>query len=59
MFSPDNGDALADACRRMVELYGDRKVWAAMQKQGMRADVSWSRSAARYADLYRSLVSKG
>ncbi len=59
MFSPDNGDALADACRRMVELHGDRKVWAAMQKQGMRADVSWSRSAARYADLYRSLVSKG
>ena len=24
-----------------------------MQKQGMKADVSWDRSAARYADLYR------
>jgi len=59
MFTPGNGDALADACGRMVELHGDRRAWAAMQRQGMRADVSWGRSAARYADLYRSLVSKG
>lgn len=59
VFSPDNGDALADAGRRIVELHADRRAWTAMQKQGMRADVSWSRSAARYAGLYRSLVSKG
>ena len=27
-----------------------------MQRQGMKADVSWDRSAALYADLYASLV---
>jgi glycogen synthase len=27
-----------------------------MQKRGMKSDVSWSRSAARYADLYRRLA---
>ncbi len=30
-----------------------------MQRQGMKADVSWDRSAAHYADLYRSLVPNG
>lgn len=59
MFAPDSGDALVAVCGRMIELYGDRKVWTGMQRQGMRADVSWGRSAVRYADLYRSLVSKG
>ena len=30
-----------------------------MQKQGMKADVSWDRSARRYADLYRELIKRG
>ena len=29
-----------------------------MQKQGMKADVSWARSAARYVELYKSLIAK-
>jgi glycogen synthase len=28
-----------------------------MQKNGMKADVSWSRSAAKYAEIYRHLAS--
>jgi glycogen synthase len=27
-----------------------------MQRRGMETDVSWDRSAARYADLYRTLI---
>jgi starch synthase len=34
-------------------------VWAAMQKQGMKSDVSWDRSAQKYAQLYKSLIAKG
>ena len=57
VFSPDNGDALVDAMHRLVRIHaGGGAGWVAMQKQAMRADVSWTRSAARYAELYRSLV---
>lgn len=58
-FSPVDGEALRLAVRRAIALYDDRKAWAVMQKQGMKSDVSWTRSAARYADLYRSLVPAG
>ena len=59
VFQPDHADALADAVRRMVRLHADRAVWAGLQKAGMRTDVSWDRSAARYAALYRSLLAEG
>lgn len=55
-FMPDNGDSLIDAIRRVVELRNDARTWGAMQRQGMRLDVSWTRSAAQYADLFTSLV---
>jgi starch synthase len=58
-FTPDSGDAMLEAVRRAVALYHDRDAWRAMQKQGMSADVSWHRSAARYAELYRALLSGG
>ncbi|MCR5858828.1 glycogen synthase GlgA [Mesorhizobium sp. J428] len=58
-FSPVDGDALRVAVRRTLALHRDRKAWANMQKQGMKSDVSWTHSAARYADLYRSLVAAG
>jgi starch synthase len=58
-FSPVDADSLRIAVRRTLALHRDRKAWTAMQKQGMKSDVSWTRSAARYADLYRSLVPAG
>lgn len=57
-FTPDNGNAFMHAVRRAVAAYGEPQVWASVQKQGMKADVSWARSAARYAGLYKSLISK-
>jgi starch synthase len=36
-----------------------KPTWAQMQKQGMKADVSWARSADRYVELYNSLITKG
>ena len=33
-------------------LMRDQAGWTSMQRQGMKSDVSWDRSAARYADLY-------
>lgn len=54
--APSNGDAFGHGVRRAVEAFANTKAWAAMQKQGMKADVSWGKSAARYADLYRTLL---
>jgi starch synthase len=56
-FAPDRGDAMLDAVQRAVDLFRDKSQWRSMQKQGMRADVSWNRSAGRYAALYRALLS--
>ncbi|KQZ16439.1 glycogen synthase [Mesorhizobium sp. Root552] len=57
-FEPDNAGSLLYAIDRMIEAYGNSSVWTTIQRQGMKADVSWDRSAARYVDLYRMLVSK-
>lgn len=55
-FLPVETTALQGAINRAAALYGDRKTWQTMQKRGMRSDVSWKKSAGRYADLYASLA---
>ncbi len=58
-FGPVTLDSLKRAIRRTVRLYGDTKTWAQVQKQGMKSDVSWDKSAALYQKLYSSLLPKG
>jgi starch synthase len=55
-FAPSNAEAFMHAVRRVVALHADKPVWLAMQKQGMKADVSWKRSAQRYIELYNALI---
>jgi len=55
-FAPVNAGAIRGALRRAFEAYAEPKVWTRLQRQGMKADVSWDRSAARYADLYHALT---
>lgn len=55
-FAPVDYGPMQDAIRRTIALFKDKATWAQMQAAGMRADVSWARSAARYANLYKSLV---
>ncbi|MFC6445005.1 glycogen synthase GlgA [Shinella zoogloeoides] len=57
-FTPINADGLRQALRRAFKAYAEPKVWARIQNQGMKSDVSWENSAARYADLYSSLLAK-
>lgn len=57
-FAPANGDSFAHAVRRVVAAYAEPAAWASMQRQGMKADVSWAKSAVRYGALYKSLISK-
>jgi starch synthase len=50
------GESLSDALRRTIALFGQKDVWRQIQQQGMRADFSWKRVGARYAELYRKTV---
>lgn len=56
MFTPPHADMFRAAIQRAAELHGDTDTWRRMMKNAMRTDVSWGRSAARYAKLYRDLV---
>ena len=58
-FAPENADALRHAIRRVVAAHADRSIWAAIQKQGMKSDVSWEHIARKYVQLYKSLIAKG
>ena len=58
LFAPGSPDALMHAVQRTIAAHGDPALWSSMQKQGMKADVSWVRSAGRYAQLYASLISR-
>lgn len=55
-FAPVTAEMLAAALIRTKQLYADRTVWKALQRNGMRADVSWRRPAEHYAQLYRELI---
>lgn len=58
-FSPVDGPRLGDAISRAVSLYQRPEVWTRMQRKGMKADVSWAASAAKYAGLYRKVLGEG
>ncbi len=55
VFDPNSAQALYEAIRKTVRLYNDDKVWKKIQRRGMKSDVSWETSAARYADLYAKI----
>lgn len=46
--------ALHDAVKRACILFRDREGWRQIQKRGMKEDFSWTRSASRYLDIYRT-----
>ncbi len=55
-FSPIDQPSLEHALARAARIYANPKLWRMIQKRGMEQDVSWERSAAVYADLYRHLL---
>ena len=56
VFDAGSAHALYEAIRRTVRLYHDDKVWKKIQRRGMKSDVSWDTSAARYAELYANIT---
>ncbi|PDT50254.1 glycogen synthase GlgA [Sinorhizobium fredii] len=55
-FLPVDAAGLRLALRRALKLYRHRRIWEGLQRQGMKTDNSWHRSAAKYAELYGDLT---
>ncbi|MDO8679794.1 MAG: glycogen synthase GlgA [Acidobacteriota bacterium] len=53
LFSEYRPDAMLDALGRALSAFGNKKLWTRLQKNGMRADFSWDRSAAEYVKMYK------
>ena len=51
-----DGHALLAAVRRAVAAYHDKKIWRALQLNGMSKDFGWGKSAAAYRDIYLRLM---
>ncbi|HUW49702.1 MAG TPA: glycogen synthase GlgA [Sulfuricella sp.] len=41
--------------KRALAAYRDKKVWRQIQRNGMKRDFSWEKSAEKYLELYRSM----
>ena len=55
-FYPVDLAGLERAIERAIALHAEPKAWQNMQRRGMKADVSWDKSAVRYASLYKGLA---
>ncbi len=55
LFSDYHPAAMMQALGAALAAYPNKKVWTRLQKNGMRADFSWDRSAGEYVKLYRRL----
>ncbi|MBI4398767.1 MAG: glycogen synthase GlgA [Candidatus Omnitrophica bacterium] len=44
---------LLGAIDRAVQVFGDKKLWTALQKNAMKCDFSWKVSAEKYIELYK------
>jgi len=56
-FHPPTVEMLESAALRVAALWRKPALWRRIQRNGMRTDVSWRRSARLYAELYRDLAS--
>ena len=55
MFANYQPAALMQALTAALATYANRKIWTRLQKNGMKADFSWGRSAAEYVKMYKRL----
>ncbi|NGZ59049.1 MAG: glycogen synthase GlgA [Nitrospira sp. LK265] len=54
-FIDASADALLSALLLALHVYEERQTWRSLIHAGMKTDLSWSRSAKLYVDLYRCL----
>ena len=57
LFGEASPGSMVEALRRALTVHADPEKWQHYQRNGMREDFSWPRSARRYASIYHSLLS--
>jgi starch synthase len=55
LFADYHPAALMQALTAALATYPNKKAWTRLQKNGMRADFSWDRSAGEYVKMYQRL----
>jgi starch synthase len=55
-FAPVTQEMLQAAVLRAARVWRDQPTWKRLQANALATDVSWTRSAARYAQLYRDMI---
>lgn len=55
LFSEYQPEALMHALRNALDAFHNARIWRRLQKNGMKADFSWDRSAAEYVKMYNRL----
>lgn len=58
VFTNPHPEALLDAVHRAVLVYHNKKEWAQIVKNGMKADFSWEKSAGKYLQVYKKAISR-
>lgn len=58
LFPTADSRSMLETLRRALNTYVNPGQWEHFQRSGMQEDFSWTRSATKYAILYRSLVSR-
>ncbi|HEX6163885.1 MAG TPA: glycogen synthase GlgA [Vicinamibacterales bacterium] len=58
LFADYHPAALMQALGAALATYPNKKAWTRLQKNGMRADFSWDRSAGEYVKMYRALTAR-
>jgi starch synthase len=43
---------------KALAYYQDKKTWKAIQENGMRQDLDWSKSAIAYMGMYKEILNK-
>lgn len=55
MFADYHPAAMMNALGHAIAAFANKKIWTRLQKNGMKADFSWGRSAAEYVKMYSRL----
>ena len=55
LFADYHPRALFETLRVALAAYANKKIWTRLQKNGMRVDFSWDRSAGEYVKMYKRL----
>jgi starch synthase len=53
LFAPYAPRAFVETLRAALSVYPNKKLWTRLQKNGMKADFSWDRSAGEYVKMYK------